>query len=157
MAGAAGRQRGIVNCKTCGAGDKVEIAAKTTGRSAAGITRCHRLECGHAWHVTSSTTDARSPLEITEPAHCTCREIAAVNTLLAEGRHHEALGKDLTEDAFGQWLEQVLQALDGIPAESGALSLVRSAAIAAKSQTSGLSKKMTDLNKLLERAIKAVS
>jgi hypothetical protein len=80
-----------------------------------------------------------------------------VNILLAEGRRHEALGEDLAEDAFGRWLEQVLQALDGIPAEIGAPSLVRSAATAAKSQTSGLSKKMTNLNKLLGRAIKAVS
>ena len=80
-----------------------------------------------------------------------------MNALLAEGRCHEALGKDLTEDAFGRWLEQVLQALDGIPAESGAPSLVRSAATAAKSQTSALSKKVIELNKLLGRAIKAVS
>ena len=133
------------------------MATKTTGRDAAGITRCHRLECGHAWHVTIPTTDARSPLEVAEPARCTCREIATVNTLLAEGRRHEVLGNDLTEDAFGRWLEQVLQALDGIPAESGAPSLVRSATTAAKSQTTGLSKKTTDLNKLLGRAIKAVS
>ena len=145
-----------MNCKTCGAGDKVEIASKTIGRNAAGITRCHRLECGHAWHVASATTDARSPGEVADPARCTCREIAVVNTLLGEGRHHQALGEGLTEDAFARWFEQVLQALDGIPAESSAPSLVRSAAISAKSQTS-LSKKMTDLNKLLERAIKAVS
>ena len=144
-----------MNCKTCG-GDKVEIAAKTIVRSAAGSTRCHRLECGHAWHVASSTTDTRSTVEVGEPTQCTCREIATVNALLAEGRRHEALGENLTEDVFRQWLEQVLQALDGIPAESGAQSLVRSAATAAKSQSS-LSKKMTDLNKLLGRAIKAVS
>jgi truncated hemoglobin YjbI len=80
-----------------------------------------------------------------------------VNTLLAEGRHHEALGENLTEEAFRRWLEQVLQALDGIPAEIGAPSLVRSAATAAKSQMSSLSKKMINLNKLLGRAIKAVS
>ena len=150
-----------MNCRTCGAGDKVELAAKTTGRDSAGITRCHRLECGHAWHVATPTTDGRSPgadgLEVAEPEHCTCSEIATVNILLAEGRRHEALGEDLAEDAFGRWLEQVLQALDGIPAEIGAPSLVRSAATAAKSQTSGLSKKMTNLNKLLGRAIKAVS
>ena len=150
-----------MQCKTCGAGDKAEIAAKTTGRDGAGLTRCHRLECGHAWHVVSPTTDARASradgLEGAEPAPCTCREIATVNRLLAEGRHHAALGKDLTEDAFRRWLEQVLQALDGIPAESSAPSLVRSAETAAKSQTSGMSKKMSDLNKLLERAIKAVS
>jgi hypothetical protein len=145
-----------VNCKTCGARDTLEIATKTTGRDAAGITKCHRLECGHAWHVTIPTTDG-APLEVAEPAHCTCREIVTVNILLAEGRRHEALGKDLTEDAFRRWLEQVLQALDGIPAESGAPSLVRSATTAAKSQTSGLNKKTSDLNKLLGRAIKAVS
>jgi len=150
-----------VNCKTCGAGDKVELAAKTTGRDEAGITRCHRLECGHAWHVAIPTTDGGSPgahgLEVAEPAHCTCSEIATVNILLAEGRRHEALGEDLPADTFGRWLEQVLQALDGIPAEIGAPSLARSAATAAKSQTSGLTKKMTNLNKLLGRAIKAVS
>jgi hypothetical protein len=150
-----------MQCKTCGAGDKVEIAAKTTGRDGAGITRCHRLECGHAWHVVSPATDARAPgadgLQGAEPAPCTCGEIATVNSLLAEGRHHAALGENLTEDAFRQWLEQVLQALDGIPAESSAPSLARSAATAAKSQTSGMSKKMSDLNKLLGRAIKAVS
>ena len=145
-----------MNCKTCGTGDKIEIAAKTIDRNAIGNTRCHRLECGHAWHVARSTAEARSPLEVAEAVPCTCREIATVNTLLAEGRHHEALGDGLTEDAFGRWLEQLLQALDGIPAESGATSLVRSAATAAKSQTS-LSKKITSLNKLLERAVKAVS
>ena len=150
-----------MNCKTCGAGDKVEIAARTTGRDADGITRCHRLECGHAWHVAIPTIDGGSPgadgLEVAEPEHCTCSEIATVNILLAEGRRHEALGEDLPADTFGRWLEQVLQALDGIPAEIGAPSLARSAATAAKSQTSGLTKKMTNLNKLLGRAIKAVS
>jgi hypothetical protein len=150
-----------MQCKTCGTGDKVEITAKTTGRDEAGITRCHRLECGHAWHVVSATTDARAPgadgLQGAEPTPCTCGEIATVNSLLAEGRHHAALGKDLTEDAFGRWLEQVLHALDGIPAENSAPSLVRSATIAAKSPTSGMSEKMSKLNKLLGRAIKAVS
>jgi hypothetical protein len=108
--------------------------------------------------VVIPTIDARSPLDVAEPVPCSCGEIATVNTLLAEGRRHEALGANLTEEAFRRWLEQVLQALDGIPAESGgAPSLVRSAATAAKSQTSSLSKKMTDLNKLLCRAIKAVS
>jgi hypothetical protein len=148
---------GTVNCNTCGAGGKGEIAVKIIGRDAAGITRCHRLECGHAWHLASATTDTRSPVEIADPVYCTCREIATVNNLLAEGRQHAAFGNDLPEDVFRHWLEQVLQALDGIPAESGAPSLVRSAATTAKSQTSGLSKKLADLNKLLERAIKAVS
>ncbi len=150
-----------MQCKTCGAGDKVEIAAKTTGRGGTGITRCHRLECGHAWHVVTLTTDARAAAvvgsEDAGPVPCTCSEIATVNSLLVEGRHHEALGESLGEDAFKQWLEQVLQALDGIPAESSAPTLVRSAATAAKSQTTGMSKKMNNLNKLLGRAIKAVS
>jgi len=125
------------------------------------MTRCHRLECGHAWHVVSLTTEARAPradgLEGAEPAPCTCGEIATVNRLLAEGRHYTTLGEDLTEEAFRRWLKQVLEALDGIPAESSGPSLVRSAAIAAKSQTSGMSKKMKSLNELLGRAIKAVS
>ena len=146
-----------MKCKICGAGDKVEIAAKTTGRDATGITRCHRLECGHAWHVAIPAIDMRSPLEIAEPAHCTCGEIATVNGLLVEGRQYAALGNALAEDAYNRWLEQVLQALDGIPAESGAPSLVRSATLAAKSRTSGMSEKMSSLNKLLGRAIKAVS
>jgi hypothetical protein len=144
-----------VNCRTCGT-DKVEIAAKTTGRSAAGITRCHRLECGHAWHVAIPAIDA-PPVEVAEPAPCGCGEIATVNALLAEGRRLETLGNELTEDAFARWLAQVLEALDGIPAESGAPSLLRSASTAAKSPTSSLSKKTIDLNKLLSRAIKAVS
>ena len=150
-----------MQCKTCGAGDKVEIATKTTRRDAAGITRCHRLECGHAWHVVSSPPEARAPgadgLEAAEPARCTCGEIATVNSLLAEGRHHAALGGNLTEDTFRRWLEQVLQALDGIPAESSAPSLVRAAATVAKSPVGGMSKKMSNLNDLLGRAIKAVS
>ena len=146
-----------MKCKTCGAGDKVEIAAKTTGRDAAGITRCYRLECGHAWHVAIATIDTGSALEVAEPARCTCGEIATVNGLLVEGRLHAALGKDLTEDAYRRWLEQVLQALDGIPAEIGAPSLIHSATLAAKSQTTGMSEKTSDLNKLLGRAIKAVS
>lgn len=146
-----------MNCKTCGAGDRAEIAAKITGRDALGLTRCHRLECGHAWHVTIPTADARSPLEVAEPAHCTCGEIATVNGLLVEGRRYEASGEDLGEDVFRRWLEQVLQALDGIPAESGAPSLFHSATLAAKSQTSRVSEKTSKLNKLLERAIKAVS
>jgi hypothetical protein len=145
-----------VNCKTCGT-DKVEIAAKTTGRAAAGITKCRRLECGHAWHVVMPAIDGRPPVEVAEPAPCNCGEIVAVNALLAEGRRHEALGNQLTEDAFARWRDEVLQALDGIPAESGAPSLVRSAATAAKSPTSSLSKKVIELNKLLSRAIKAVS
>ena len=67
------------------------------------------------------------------------------------------LAESLDEDTFRHWLARVLGALDGIPAESGAPSLARSAATAAKSATSNMSKKMSNLNKLLERAIKAVS
>ena len=150
-----------MNCKICGAGDRGEITAKTTGRDATGITRCHRLECGHAWHVAIPANPTRTPgadvLDAAEPAPCTCGEITTVNALLAEGRRHEALAESLDEDTFRRWLAQVLEALDGIPAESGAPSLVRSAATAAKSATSSTSKKMSNLNKLLERAIKAVS
>jgi hypothetical protein len=118
--------------------------------------KCHRLECGHAWHA-ALTNDARSPLAVADPAHCTCGEIAPVNTLMVEGRRHEALGENLTQEAFEGWLAQVLQALDGIPAELGAPPLVRSATTAAKSQTNGLSKKTANLNKLLAKAIQAVS
>ena len=150
-----------MQCRTCGAGDKVEVAARTTGRNESGVTRCHRLECGHAWHVVSPTMEERASmadgLEGAAPAPCTCGEIATVNRLLVEGRQHAALGEDLTEDVFRRWLEQVLEALDGIPAESSGPSLVRSAAIAAKSQTTSMSKKMSNLNELLGRAIKAVS
>jgi hypothetical protein len=146
-----------VNCRTCGASAQAEIAAKITGRDAAGITRCHRLECGHAWHVSVPAGDPRSAPAEVEPVPCTCREIEIVNALLAEGRRHEAAGDDLSEETFRGWVERVLEALDGIPAESGAPSLVRSAATAAKSHTSTLGKKMTNLNKLLGRAIKAVS
>lgn len=146
-----------MNCKTCGTANTLEIAAKTTGRHATGITKCHRLECGHAWHVIMPPTDARASLEVTEATSCTCGEIATVNALLVEGRRLEAAGETLSEDIFKQWLERVLEALDGIPAESGAPSLVRSAATAAKSPNTNLAKKMTNLNKLLGRAIKAVS
>ena len=148
-----------MNCKTCGGREQVEIAAKTTGRDANGLTRCHRLECGHAWHVAIPAGEARAAdAEVRgEPAPCNCGEIATVNRLLAEGRRHEAVGDALGDDAFRPWLAQVLEALDGIPAESGAPSLVRSAATAAKSATSSMSKRLSNLNKLLARAIKAVS
>jgi hypothetical protein len=150
-----------VNCRTCAGREQVEIASKTIGRDANGITRCHRLECGHAWHVAIPASDTRAPgaeaPARVEPAPCNCGEIATVNRLLAEGRQHEALGDNLGEEAFRSWLARVLEALDGIPAESGAPSLVRSAATAAKSATSSMSKKLGNLNKLLGRAIKAVS
>ena len=136
-----------MTCSMCG-GEKVELAAKIIGRGAEGITRCHRLACGHAWHVT---------IPPAEPTSCTCSEIATVNTLLAEGHRHEQLGEELSPETFALWLRRVLEALDGIPAESGAPSLARSAATAGKSPTSSLSKKTTNLNTLLGRAIKAVS
>jgi len=146
-----------MQCKTCGGGEKVEIAAKTAHRDASGTIRCHRLECGHAWHVAVPAADGRPPVEVADLAHCTCGEIAIVNSLLVEGRRHATSGEGLSEDAYRPWLEQVLQALDGIPAESGAPSLIRSATLAAKSQKNGMNEKVSNLNKLLGRAIKAVS
>ena len=142
-----------MQCKTCGAADKAEIAVRTTLRAAGSSTRCHRLECGHAWHV----GHAASRVEVTEPTHCTCGEVTTVNGLLVEGHRHAALRNELTEDAFRQWLNEVLQVLDGIPAESGASSLLHSATLAAKSKTSSMSEKTNKLNKLLARAIQALS
>ena len=52
--------------------------------------RCHRLECGHAWHVAIPTSDTRVPLDVAEPVRCNCAEIATVNGLLVEGRLHAA-------------------------------------------------------------------
>ena len=132
----------------CGPGEKVELAAKIISRGPESMTRCHRLACGHAWHVTIPPADLAS---------CTCNEIATVNTLLVEGRQHEQVGEELSPETFAHWLRRVLEALDGIPAESGAPSLARSAATAGKSPNTNLSKKMTNLNTLLGRAIKAVS
>jgi len=147
-----------VTCSMCGPGEKVELAAKIIDRGAVGITRCHRLACGHAWHVTIPPGDPRPASALDAgPASCTCSEIATVNRLLVEGRQHEQLGEGLSPETFALWLRRVLEALDGIPAESGAPSLARSAATAGKSPTSSLSKKTTNLNTLLGRAIKAVS
>ncbi len=147
-----------MECGTCGVGEKVEIAAKIIRRAATRLAKCHRLECGHAWHLEVGTSDGpQHPQGVDEPTRCTCGEIAIVNGLLVEGRQHAALGPDLTEDAFKRWLEQVLEALDGIPAEIGARSLLQSATLAVKPHKSAIGEQVISLNKLLGRAIKAVS
>ena len=147
-----------MECKTCGIGEQVEIAAKTIRGTATGVARCHRLECGHAWHRTVRPADApEQPQGADEPTRCTCGEIAIVNGLLIQGRQHASLGPDLSEEAFRQWLQQVLEALDGIPAESGARSLLHSATLAAKPHKNAIGEQVISLNKLLGRAIKAVS
>jgi len=143
-----------MNCKTCGVQTK-EIATKTTGRGANGQTKCHRLECGHAWHATTPTVGALTDDGIT-PTSCGCGEIVIVNELLVAGRRL-ALAKEGIDEAFQGWSKQVLEALDGIPAESGTPSLVRSATTAAKSSMSDTPKKVAALNALLVRAIAAVS
>lgn len=143
-----------MTCDICG--QQGELATKTIGRGAGGIIRCHRLACGHAWHVTSDPA-ARPDSPSALPTRCSCGEIAAVNALLVEGKHHERLGVALVEDAFRAWSHQVLEALDGIPAESGAPSLARSAATAVKSSSKSLIQKTTSLNALLASAVKAVS
>lgn len=145
-----------MHCKTCGI-ETNAIATKTTGRAASGATKCHRLECGHAWHVTTPTAGGPGADENGAPAPCGCGEIVTVNALLATGRRLGLANADLSDDAFRAWSTQVLEALDGIPAESGAPSLVRSATNAAKSANSSTPKKVADLNKLLVRAITAVS
>jgi hypothetical protein len=146
-----------MDCKTCGTQTK-EIATKTTGRGPRGATKCHRLECGHAWHVTTPTAGEPGAQEAVVPTPCSCGEIVVVNELLVAGRRLGTLGpEDLSEEAFREWSQRVLAALDGIPAESGAPSLVRSAATAAKSAMSNTSKKVSNLNALLVRAITAVS
>ena len=144
-----------MNCKTCGTQAK-EIATKTTGRGENGATRCHRLECGHAWHVTTPPAGSGSQDGIA-PTPCGCGEIVTVNGLLAAGRRLTLVTEGPSDEAFREWSAQVLAALDGIPAESGAPSLIRSATTAAKSPTSSVPTKIADLNKLLVRAITAVS
>lgn len=143
-----------MNCKTCAAETK-QIAAKTTVRGANGVTKCHRLECGHAWHVT--TRSEGEPADGNTPTACSCGEIVTVNALLAAGRQLALAKETLTDEDFRAWSKQVLEALDGIPAESGAPSLVRSATTAAKSAMSSTAKKVNDLNALLVRAVTAVS
>jgi hypothetical protein len=143
-----------MNCKTCGR-ETNEIATKTIGRGNA-VTKCHRLECGHAWHViTSASADQGTHDGVPRP--CACGEIDVVNGLLVAGRQLALAIDDLTDETFSGWSKQILDALDGIPAESGAPSLLRSATTATKSSTSSLSKKVSDLNKLLSKAITAVS
>lgn len=143
-----------MNCKTCGAGSN-PIASKICRRGPSGITKCTRLECGHAWHVETplgvSTTD-----EDAAAIPCGCGEIATVNALLVAGRRLAA-DPSVSDESFRAWSIQVLEALDGVPAESGAPSLVRTATTATKSQTSSLAKKIVDLNKLLVRAVRAVT
>ena len=145
-----------MNCITCGAATK-EIATKTTGRGANGVTKCHRRDCGHAWHVTTPATGELTAHDGGTPMPCGCGEIVTANALLVSGRRLAAAGEDLAEEAFREWSKLVLDALDGIPAESGAPSLVRRATTAAKSSTSSALKKVGDLNALLVRAIAAVS
>src|SRR5436853_3357215 len=146
--------RGPMNCKICEVPTK-EIATKTTGRGPNGVTKCHRLECGHAWHVTTPPT-GEAPDGATTTA-CGCGELVTVNDLLIAGRRLALAKDDVSDEAFREWSKQVLEALDGIPAESGAPSLVRSATTVAKSSMSSTSKKVTELNALLVRAIAAVS
>lgn len=144
-----------MNCKTCAAETK-QIAAKTTIRGARGVTKCHRLECGHAWHVATRSEGEPAP-DGDAPTACSCGEIVTVNALLAAGRQLALAKEALTDEDFRAWSKEVLEALDGIPAESGAPSLVRSATTAAKSAMSSTTKKVNDLNALLVRAVTAVS
>jgi hypothetical protein len=143
-----------MNCKTCAAETKT-IASKISRRGQSGMTKCIRLECGHAWHV-ETPLGAPSADESEAATPCSCGEIATVNALLVAGRR---LGADpeLNDESFRAWSVQVLEALDGVPAESGAPSLVRTATTVAKSPTSSTAKKVTELNKLLVRAITAVT
>ena len=145
-----------MNCKTCGAETK-EIGAKMIGRAANGVTKCHRLECGHAWHLTTPPTGEPMAHDGITPTPCSCGEMVTVNDLLIAGRRLALAKESLSDETFREWSKQVLEALDGIPAESGAPSLVRSATTVAKSSMSSTPKKVTDLNALLVRAIAAVS
>lgn len=144
-----------MNCKTCATASKT-IASKISSRSQSGITKCNRLECGHAWHV-ETPLGVSSVDEDATATRCGCGEIAVVNALLVEGRRLGADPAALADESFRAWSTQVLEALDGVPAESGAPSLVRTATTAAKSQTSTTAKKIDQLNKLLVRAITAVT
>ncbi len=146
-----------MNCKTCGTPAK-EIVAKTIGRGPNGVNRCHRLECGHAWHVATAPPGTAGADDATvTPTACGCGEIATVNGLLVAGRRLALGAEGIDDAAFREWSKEVLDALDGIPAESGAPSLARTATTAAKSPTSSTPKKVASLNALLVRAIAAVS
>jgi hypothetical protein len=145
-----------MNCKSCGAQTK-EIAAKTSSRGVHGVTQCHRLECGHAWHVTKPPAGELASDDGLSPTPCRCMEIATVNELLVGGRQLALAREGLSDEAFREWSKQVLEALDGIPAEVGSPSLVRRATTAAKSSMSSTPKKVADLTALLVRAIAAVS
>lgn len=144
-----------MNCKTCATASKT-IATKISRRSQSGITKCNRLECGHAWHVETPLGVSNADEEETATA-CGCGEIAIVNALLVAGRRLGADTSAFGDEAFRAWSIQVLEALDGVPAESGAPSLVRTATTAAKSPTSTTAKKIAELNKLLVRAVTAVT
>jgi hypothetical protein len=145
-----------MNCKPCGAETK-EIATKTTSRGPNGFTKCHRLECGHAWHVTTPPAGEAAGRNGIEPTPCGCGEIVTANELIVAGRRLTLANGDFNDEAFQTWSKQVLEALDGIPAESGALSLVRRATTIAKSPTSSTAKKVADLSATLVQAIAAVS
>jgi hypothetical protein len=144
-----------VNCEICG--QKDVLATKIVGRSTEGQVRCHRFVCGHAWHVATVASDPRAAAVPAAPVRCTCSEIAATNALLVEGNRYERMGDALTQELFEPWWRQVLEVLDGIPSESGAPSLVRSATTAGKSPNTTLVKKVSNLNALLGKALKAVS
>lgn len=144
-----------MHCKTCEAASKT-IASKISRRAQSGITKCNRLECGHAWHVETPLGTASVDADAMATS-CGCGEITTVNALLVEGRRLSADTSAFGETSFRAWSIRVLEALDGVPAESGEPSLVRTATNAAKSQTSSTAKKIVDLNKLLVRAITAVT
>ena len=132
------------------------IASKISRRDQAGIMKCVRLECGHAWHVETPLGAASVDADAVATP-CGCGEIATVNALLLTGRRLSQGADTLGDDVFQAWATQVLEALDGVPAESGAPSLVRTATTAAKSPTSSMAKKVDALNKLLVRVITAVT
>jgi hypothetical protein len=144
-----------MNCKSCATASKT-IAGKIIRRGPSGITKCTRLECGHAWHV-ETPLGASNADDDAAATPCGCGEIATVNALLVAGRRLSADTSAHGEESFRAWSAQVLEALDGVPAESGAPSLVRTATTATKSQTSSTAKKIADLNELLVRSITAVT
>jgi len=107
-----------------------------------------------------AVTSSNEPIAAADagaPTSCNCSEISIVNALLVEGRQYELSKEELPSETFTSWLPRVLEALDGIPAESGSPSLARSAATIGRSPNSNIAKKTVDLNALLGRAIKAVS
>ena len=127
-----------MNCTTCEAPERDRHEDDRSRPS--GVTKCHRLECGHAWHMTTPAGGDPGPSIV--PTSCGCGEIVTVNGLLVAGRRLAGGAQDVSDEAFREWSKQVLEALDGIPAESGAPSLARSAATAAKSSMSTMPKKI---------------